>query len=123
MVPCLASQCLAENRRTYSTALTPPGISPASHSAHSRRSRFHASRTSPETPSTRHLSVPEDCLLKDLEIIDYLLNFTAVQLGVDAGLIDVYRRRQPTISEHQHRIASCNPGRLSARFPLMPSSA
>jgi hypothetical protein len=30
-----------------------------------------------------------------------LLSFSAAQLGLDAGLIELYRKRQPTISEHQ----------------------
>jgi len=40
------------------------------------------------------------------EIIEDLVNFTAVQIGVDAALIDLYRKRQQTISEHQRAIAS-----------------
>ena len=38
------------------------------------------------------------------EVIDDLVNFIAVQLGVAAGQIDLYRNRQPTISEHQQTI-------------------
>ena len=30
---------------------------------------------------------------------------SAAQLGLDAGLIELYRKRQPTISEHQQTIA------------------
>jgi TnpA family transposase/predicted transcriptional regulator len=40
------------------------------------------------------------------EIVEDLVNFTAVQVGVDAALIDLYRKRQQTISEHQRAIAS-----------------
>jgi hypothetical protein len=31
--------------------------------------------------------------------------FSAAQLGLDAGLIEFYRKQQPTISEHQQTIA------------------
>jgi hypothetical protein len=41
---------------------------------------------------------------EEFEVLDDLVNFTAVQLGVDAGLIDFYRRRRQTISEHQRAI-------------------
>ena len=34
------------------------------------------------------------------------MHFTAVQLGIDAGMIDLYRRRRQTISEHQYAIIS-----------------
>ena len=40
------------------------------------------------------------------EIVDDLVSFTAVQLGVGAGLIEFYRRRQPTISKHQRAITA-----------------
>jgi len=40
------------------------------------------------------------------EVIDELLTFIGAQLGVEAGLIRQYQQRQPTISEHQHRIAA-----------------
>jgi len=39
------------------------------------------------------------------EVIDELVSFSAAQLGVDAGLIGLYRERQQTISEHQQTIA------------------
>jgi hypothetical protein len=38
------------------------------------------------------------------ELIEELLSFSAAQLGLDAGLIELYRKRQPTISEHQQTI-------------------
>ena len=38
------------------------------------------------------------------EVLDELLLFTGVQLGVATNLIDEYRRRRQTISEHQQRI-------------------
>jgi Domain of unknown function (DUF4158) len=34
-----------------------------------------------------------------------LVCFSAAQLGLDAELIELYRKRQPTISEHQQTIA------------------
>jgi hypothetical protein len=40
------------------------------------------------------------------EILDELVTLSAAQLGVDAGLIELYRERQQTISEHQQTIAS-----------------
>lgn len=40
------------------------------------------------------------------EVIDELVSFSAGQLGVDAGLIEFYRKRQQTISEHQQTITS-----------------
>ena len=39
------------------------------------------------------------------EVLDELLRFTGMQLGVDATLIEECRRRRQTISEHQQRIA------------------
>jgi hypothetical protein len=39
------------------------------------------------------------------EILDELVSLSAAQLGVDAGLIELYRERQQTISEHQQTIA------------------
>ena len=39
------------------------------------------------------------------EVLDELLLFTGMQLGVDSTLIEDYRRRRQTISEHQQRIA------------------
>jgi len=39
------------------------------------------------------------------EVLDELVSFNAAQLGVDAGLIGLYRERQQTISEHQQTIA------------------
>jgi Domain of unknown function (DUF4158) len=39
------------------------------------------------------------------ELLEELVCFSAAQLGLDAGLIDLYRKRQPTISEHQQTIA------------------
>ena len=38
------------------------------------------------------------------EVLDELPLFTGVQLGVDSTLIEEYRRRRQTISEHQQRI-------------------
>ena len=38
------------------------------------------------------------------EVLDELLLFTGVQLGVDSILIEAYRHRRQTISEHQQRI-------------------
>src|SRR5208283_1491428 len=37
------------------------------------------------------------------EVLDELVSFSAAQLGIEASLIDFYRKRQPTISEHQYR--------------------
>src|SRR6202023_3491167 len=39
------------------------------------------------------------------ELFEELVCFSAAQLGLDAGLIELYRKRQPTISEHQQTIA------------------
>ena len=39
------------------------------------------------------------------EVLDELLLFTGMQLGVDSTLIEEYRRRRQAISEHQQRIA------------------
>ena len=39
-----------------------------------------------------------------LEIIEDLLTFTKVQLGIDSSEIDLYQKRQQTISQHQIRI-------------------
>jgi len=41
---------------------------------------------------------------QDFEVIEDLVNFTAVQVGVGASLIELYRKRQQTISEHQRAI-------------------
>lgn len=41
-----------------------------------------------------------------LEIIDELLLFTGIQLGVDPHGIEVYQQRRETIAEHQERIRS-----------------
>ncbi len=38
------------------------------------------------------------------ELFEELVYFSAAQLGLDAGLIELYRKRQPTISEHQQTI-------------------
>src|SRR6202030_2591332 len=38
------------------------------------------------------------------ELLEELVCFSATQLGLDAGLIELYRKRQPTISEHQQTI-------------------
>jgi Domain of unknown function (DUF4158) len=38
------------------------------------------------------------------ELFEELVCFSAAQLGLDAGLLEFYRRRQPTISEHQQTI-------------------
>ena len=40
-----------------------------------------------------------------LELFEELVCFSAAQLGLDAELIELYRNRQPTISEHQQTIA------------------
>lgn len=40
-----------------------------------------------------------------LELLDELVTFTSVQLKLDAALLDEYQQRQPTISEHQQRVA------------------
>jgi hypothetical protein len=40
------------------------------------------------------------------ELFEELLCFSAAQLGLDAGLIELYRKRQPTISEHQQTITA-----------------
>jgi TnpA family transposase len=39
------------------------------------------------------------------EILDELVSLSAAQLGVDPGLVELYRERQQTISEHQQTIA------------------
>src|SRR6516165_9086716 len=39
------------------------------------------------------------------ELFEELVCFSAAQLGLDAELIELYRKRQPTISEHQQTIA------------------
>jgi TnpA family transposase len=39
------------------------------------------------------------------ELVEELVCFSAAQLRLDAGLIELYRKRQPTISEHQETIA------------------
>jgi hypothetical protein len=39
------------------------------------------------------------------ELFEEVVYFSAAQLGLDAGLIELYRKRQPTISEHQQTIA------------------
>jgi hypothetical protein len=36
------------------------------------------------------------------ELFEELVCFSAKQLGLDAGLIELYRKRQPTISEHHN---------------------
>lgn len=41
---------------------------------------------------------------RPFELEDELVVFTALQLGLDPALMDEYRRRQPTRSEHQQRI-------------------
>jgi TnpA family transposase len=38
------------------------------------------------------------------EIVEELANFSAAQLGFDVAMLEFYRRRQPTISEHQEII-------------------
>jgi hypothetical protein len=38
------------------------------------------------------------------ELFEELVCFSAAQLGLDTGLIEFYRRRHPTISEHQQTI-------------------
>src|ERR1700757_4556550 len=38
------------------------------------------------------------------ELFEELVCFSAAQLGLDAGLIELYHKRQPTISEHQQTI-------------------
>ena len=39
------------------------------------------------------------------ELLEELVCLSAGQLGLDAGLIELYRKRQPKISEHQQAIA------------------
>src|SRR6516162_2795512 len=39
------------------------------------------------------------------EIVEELANLSAAQLGFDVGLLEFYRKRQPTISEHQETIS------------------
>jgi hypothetical protein len=39
------------------------------------------------------------------ELFEELVCFSAAQLGLDADLIELYRKRQPTISEYQQSIA------------------
>jgi hypothetical protein len=39
------------------------------------------------------------------ELLEELVCFSAAQLGIDPDLIELYRKRQPTISEHQQSIA------------------
>ena len=39
-----------------------------------------------------------------LEISEDILNYVSVQLSVSVGLIDFYKKRQQTISEHQDQI-------------------
>jgi hypothetical protein len=39
------------------------------------------------------------------ELFEELVCFSAAQLGLDAELIELYRKQQPTISEHQQTIA------------------
>ena len=38
------------------------------------------------------------------ELFEELVCFSAAQLGLDVGLIELYRKRQPTICEHQQTI-------------------
>src|SRR5216683_5110878 len=38
------------------------------------------------------------------EVLDELVSFSAAQLGIEASLIEFYRKRQPTITEHQRLI-------------------
>jgi hypothetical protein len=38
------------------------------------------------------------------ELFEELVCFSAVQLRLDARLIELYRKRQPTISEHQQTV-------------------
>ena len=42
----------------------------------------------------------QPCAAATLRLIGELVCFSAAQLGLDAGLIELYRKRQPTISEH-----------------------
>ena len=39
------------------------------------------------------------------ELFEELVCFSAAQLGLDVELIELYRKRQPTISKHQQTIA------------------
>jgi Domain of unknown function (DUF4158) len=41
---------------------------------------------------------------KPFEVLDELASFSAAQLGFDARLLELYRKRQPTICEHQETI-------------------
>jgi len=43
---------------------------------------------------------------RPFELFEELVCFSAAQLGLDAGLIELYRKRQPTISEHQQTITA-----------------
>ena len=45
------------------------------------------------------------------ELFEELVCFSAAQLGLDAGLIEPYRRRQPTISEARPPVPSHKKGR------------
>jgi hypothetical protein len=38
------------------------------------------------------------------ELFEQLVCFSAAQLGLDPGLIELYRKRQPTISKNQQTI-------------------
>ena len=38
------------------------------------------------------------------EILEEILTYTSIQLGLPAKVIDAYAQRQPTISEHQELI-------------------
>jgi hypothetical protein len=43
---------------------------------------------------------------QSFELFEELVCVSATQLGLDAGLIELYRKRQPTISEHQQTITA-----------------
>jgi hypothetical protein len=60
------------------------------------------------------------------ELLEELVCFNAAQVGLDVGLIELYRRRQPTISEHQQTVAGylrfrplrCRRGSAAGAIPL-----
>lgn len=42
--------------------------------------------------------------MEPLEIVDELVLFTSAQLGIEAGELEGYARRQPTLSQHRERV-------------------
>ena len=53
------------------------------------------------------------------ELFEELVCFSAAQFGLDAGLIEFYRRRQPTISERQQTITGYR-GSAPSMTPRLP---